>query len=213
MMTTMTAPEPPIRSYAPPARRHGFVHAMRQLADTRQPGPVRVYFSTPPDFPERPNWQRRLDAVHAQLPQGVELLHYTNALTSKGTYAEAWPELADTLDGLVITGHRAKAGKTRILQIGPTGRHELITLVRAGKPVLLHSMEHGLVPVLDCQPKRTGNEPAQRLRLTIPRDWQSHAPTLQAALQALTPTSTETDTEQPHDALDHLAHLFAAPPR
>ncbi|MFE3413111.1 hypothetical protein ACFXMT_33760 [Streptomyces mirabilis] len=213
MMTIMNAPGDPLHSYAAPARRHSFVHAMRQLADTRQPGPVRVYFSTPPDYPDRPNWQRRFDAVREALPQGVELLHYSADLANKGTYQDAWTDLANTLDGLVVAGQRAKAGKTRLIQLGPTGRRELITIVGAGKPVLLHSMEHGLVPVLDCQPKRTGTEPNYRLRLTIPRDWQGSAPTLQAALAALAPAGTEAETGQRRDALDLFNHPFAAPPR
>ncbi|MGW6016030.1 hypothetical protein [Streptomyces sp. NPDC055210] len=209
----MTAPEDPLHSYASPARRHGFVKTMRQLADTRQPGPVRVYVSTPPDYPERPNWQRRLTSIREALPQNIELLHFNANLADKGAYREAWPELASSLDGLIVTGQRAKTGKTRIVQLGPIGRQELITIVGAGKPVLLHSMEHGLVPVLDCQPRRTGTDPHHRLRLTIPRDWQNDAPTLQAALAALTPAGADPGTEERVDVPDPLDHPFAAPPR
>ncbi|WP_199546377.1 hypothetical protein [Streptomyces sp. N35] len=182
----MNAPEVPLHSYASPTRRRNYVTAMHQLAATRTTDtPARVYFSAPPSFRERPNWDRRLTEIRDALPHGVELLHYETALAAALSYDTAWQELAPTLDGLIVTGTRAKPGKTRIIQLGPTGRAELITMVAAGKPVLLHTIEHGLIPVVDCRPKRHGVEPHTRLRLTIPKDWQPLEPTLQAALDAL----------------------------
>ncbi|MFF5131015.1 hypothetical protein ACFY41_29340 [Streptomyces syringium] len=209
----MTA-DRPLRTYAPPARRHAYVRAMRQIATQRQPGvPVRVYFSTPPELRARPNWDRRLHDLREALPSGVEILHYDTALGPDADYDTAWPQLAATVDGLVVAGLHPKSHKPRIHELGPVGRQELITVVPTGRPVLLHSIEHGLVPVVDCQPKRSGQEPHQRLRLTIPRDWAPDSPTLQAALDALRPAVTETPQDERPDVSPHLSHPFAAPPR
>ncbi|MFI2241178.1 hypothetical protein [Streptomyces chrestomyceticus] len=208
----MDAPDQPITSYAPPARRRGFIKAMHQIAADRGGGPVRVYFSTPPGLSDRPNWTRRLSILQRQLPDGVELLHYETAFDPVGDYFAQWPPLAATLDGLVLTGRRREERRTREHTLGPVARQELITMVSAGRPVLLHSMEHGLVPVLDCRPKRVGQEPRQRLRLTIPRGWSPSEPTLQAALHALGAEPAEKTGEVEPVKPAHLTHPFAAPP-
>ncbi|MFJ2745385.1 hypothetical protein ACIO3O_37645 [Streptomyces sp. NPDC087440] len=192
-MSSMNATGAPATpdSYAPPARRRGFVQAMRKIAATRGPGdPVRVYLSAPPVYRERPNWQHRVDTIRQALPDGVELLDFHTVFADRADYTARWPEFAASLDGLVVTGTRAKPGKTRMHALGSAARQELITLVAAGKPVLLHSMELGLVPVLDCRPKRLGTPDDARLRLLIPRGWAGVPPTLDAALDALRPTGT-----------------------
>ncbi|KWT63891.1 hypothetical protein ADL21_00620 [Streptomyces albus subsp. albus] len=143
---------------------------------------------------------------------GVELLHYETAFDPADDYFAQWSPLADTLDGLVLTGRRREERRTREHALGPVARQELITMVSAGRPVLLHSMEHGLVPVLDCRPKRIGHEPRQRLRLTIPRDWSPNEPTLQAALAALGAEPAEKTGEAEPSKPSHLIHPFAPPP-
>ncbi|MEU8892916.1 hypothetical protein [Streptomyces sp. NPDC048442] len=189
-MNATGAPAAP-DSYAPPARRRGFVQAMRQIAANRSPGePVRVYLSAPPVYRDRPNWQHRLDTIRKALPDGVDLLDYDSAFGTGADYAAQWPEFAASLDGLIVTGTRAKPGKTRMHALGSAARQELITVVAAGKPVLLHNMELGLVPVLDCKPKRLGTDDDSRLRLLIPGGWTGVPPTLDAALDALRPTGT-----------------------
>lgn len=210
MMSTMNVTDTPIDSYAASARRRGYVAAMRRIAADRQPGqPVRVYFSVPPEYLDRPNWEQRLDIVRSLLPAGVELLYFRTAFDPATDYSEQWPKLAETLDGLILTGLRRKPHRTREQRLGPVARRELISMVGAGKPVLLHSMDHGLVPVLDCQPERIGNEPHQRLKLTIPNAWNTQAPTLQAALDALRPSHGE-EKPRPVERPVHIARPFAA---
>ncbi|MEU3464764.1 hypothetical protein ABZ721_33050 [Streptomyces sp. NPDC006733] len=208
----MTTPDaPPVDSYAPPARRRAFVQAMEQLVAERAPGaPVRVYVSTPPTVLSRPHWDRRFAAVRDSLPHGVDLLYYATAFPSDVDLAEAWPPFATTLDGLVVIGKRNKpGGMGPTLILGPVARIELRTVVAAGKPVLLHTMEHGLVPVLDCKPRRTGTvEGRQRLKLTIPGAWDPQAPTLTAALAALRPAESTNPAAQDVSTPEHLAHPF-----
>ncbi|WP_030019354.1 hypothetical protein [Streptomyces monomycini] len=219
MMMTMDAPDQPLTSYATPARRRGYINAMRQIAAVRAPGHrARVYFSVPPGLADRPNWQRRLDSIRHGLPS-VELLDYRSAFNPDADYHEQWATLSDTLDGLVLTGLHRDKRRPREQTLGPIARQELITMVSAGRPVLLHSMEHGLVPVLDCRPKRVGQEPHQRLRLTIPRDWSPGEPTLQAALATLCPADFAPAKEAQQDVpmqsglkSAHLTHPFTPPP-
>lgn len=188
-MARMNAPpEPTIESYAPPARRRGYVRAMHKIAAERRSGdPVRVYYGTSPYLPRRDNWAQRVGLLRELLPDGVELLHYTTVFDKDQPYAEQWHKLTETLDGLVVTGRRRKPNQFRVQELGPVARRELISMVSAGKPVLVFSMEYGLVPVVDCQPKRLGSEPELRLKLTIPDGWTSDSPTLAAALDALQP--------------------------
>ncbi|MFH9425452.1 hypothetical protein [Streptomyces sp. NPDC017529] len=217
MMITMDTPDQPITSYATPARRRGYVRAMHQIAAGRSPGiPVRVYLSAPPEFLTRPSWQHRIDTIRAALPTGIELLTYQDAFDPAADYHPQWAALAETLDGLVVTGTRRDKRRPREQTLGPIARQELITMVSAGRPVLLHRTEYGLVPVLDCRPKRIGQEPHQRLRFTIPRGWSASEPTLQAALTALDPVDSTTAREVPRQGEpkpDHLARPFAAAPR
>ncbi|WP_189135259.1 hypothetical protein [Wenjunlia tyrosinilytica] len=202
----------PNDSYAPPARRRGYVQAMRKIAEMRPADTlVRVYISAPPSVIERPNWGRRLEAVRDALPGGVELLYFNTVFPADIDMAKAWPEFAETLDGLVVIGKRKKAGSLgRTLQLGPVARTELLTLVAQGKPVLLHTLEYGLVPVLDCAPNRTGPKGRERLKLKIPDGWSSEAPTLRAALTALAPPRREGDAVQA-DQSAHLVHPSGPP--
>ncbi|MEU7151237.1 hypothetical protein AB0B79_05715 [Streptomyces sp. NPDC039022] len=209
----MDTPDQPITSYATPARRRGYVRAMHQIAAGRTPGtPVRVYLSAPPEFLTRPSWQHRIDTIRAALPTNSELLTYQDAFDPAADYHAQWAALAETLDGLVVTGTRRDKRRPREQTLGPIARQELITMVSAGRPVLLHRTEYGLVPVLDCRPKRIGQDPHQRLRLTIPRDWSPSEPTLQAALHALGAEPADNTGETEPSKPSHLTHPFAPPP-
>ncbi|GGV51343.1 hypothetical protein [Streptomyces spectabilis] len=194
----MQTPDPPAPSYAQPPRRRAYITGMHQLAAARQPGaPVRVYLSAPPAVQQRTGWPGRVDRIHAALPDGTELLHYRDVFDPAADYFKQWPPIADTLDGLIVIGvHRDRRRDPREQTLGPVARQELIHIVGAGKPVLLHSTTHGLVPVLDCRPRRTGEDPHQRLRLTIPPAWSANEPTLHAALTALTPKAADAPSQR-----------------
>lgn len=214
-METMSAPdEPKIDSYAPPARQRGYIKAMQQITAARRPGqPVRIYYSAPPLLMNRDNWQRRLDLLQELLPAGVELLHYRKSFDPEQDYYEQWEKIAATLDGLIVTGRRPhkKRHQKHVQDLGPIARRELISVVGAGKPVLLYSMDLGLVPVVDCEPRRRGVEPEQRLKLRIPAGWQRDSPTLEAALDALRPA-----VDFGKDATvgpPHLEKPFVPPPQ
>ncbi|WJV51765.1 hypothetical protein [Streptomyces flavofungini] len=216
----MQTPDQLATSYAQPTRRRAYITGMRQLAAARRPGePVRVYLSAPPAIQARPGWPRRVDRIGAELPDEVDLVHFQDVFDPAADYFEQWAAIADTFGGLIVIGvHRDRRRGPREQTLGPIARQELIHLVAAGKPVLLHSTKAGLVPVVDCKPRRVGDEPRQRLRLTVPPAWQPHEPTLQAALAALTPKHAETSgaptqrTADPEDgprrASGHLAHPF-----
>ncbi|MEU2564838.1 hypothetical protein ABZ626_36730 [Streptomyces longispororuber] len=217
----MQTPDRPATSYAQPARRRAYIAGMRQLAATRRPGePVRVYLSAPPAVQTRPTWPHRVSHIRAALPEHVTLLHYQDVFNPSGDYFEQWEATADAFDGLVVIGlHRDRRRDPREQTLGPIARQELIHTVSAGRPALLHSPTRGLVPVLDCKPRRVGEDPHQRLRLTIPPSWNSNEPTLQAALDALTPKyagttpqqrTTDTPSGPRNDGPDHLAHPFTA---
>ncbi|MEV4506656.1 hypothetical protein [Streptomyces klenkii] len=180
------------KSFAPPARQRGYIAAMRQLAESRTPGaPVRVYLSVPPLITERDNWEDRLKAVRTRLPRGVELLTYATAFADGADYASRWEAFAAGLDGLVVIAPQKKPGG-KVHRLGPASRNELRTVVAAGKPVLLFARACGLVPVVDCRAGRIGPPHRLRTKLTVPAGWDARtpAPTLQAALAALKPTTS-----------------------
>ncbi|GHE56537.1 hypothetical protein GCM10018785_27320 [Streptomyces longispororuber] len=217
----MQTPDQLATSYAQPSRRRAYVTGMRQLAAARPAGqPVRIYLSAPPAVQDRPTWPHRVDRIRDELPDGIELVQYRDVFDPAVDYFEQWAATADTFDSLVVIGlHRDRRRDPREQTLGPIARQELIHTVSAGKPVLLHSPTRGLVPVLDCKPRRVGAEPHQRLRLTIPPGWSPAEPTLQAALAALTPRhagttpqqrTTDTPSRPRHDAPVHLAHPFSA---
>ncbi|MFI1258936.1 hypothetical protein ACH4U6_34890 [Streptomyces netropsis] len=181
------------KSFAPPTRQRGYITAMRQLAANRPPGaPVRVYLSVPPLITERDNWEERLKAVRTRLPHGVELLTYGTAFADGSDYASRWEEFAAGLDGLVVIAPQKKPGG-KVYRLGPASRNELRTVVAAGKPVLLFARTCGLVPVVDCRAGRVGPPHRLRTKLTVPGGWDARtpAPTLQAALAALSPNTSE----------------------
>lgn len=207
-MPAAPAAAPP-KSYAPPARQRGYITAMRRIAASREPGtPVRVYLSAPPLITERDNWGERLKAVRTRLPRDIDLLTYGTAFAGGDDYVERWEEFAQGLDGLVLIAPQKKPGG-KVYRLGPTARDELRTVVSAGKPVLLFARTYGLVPVVDCLPNRVGPPHRPRTKLTVPEAWDAKtpAPTLQAALGALHPKSTEAPPA-PVPA-DHLLRPFA----
>jgi hypothetical protein len=197
-MPAQLAPADPARSYASPARQRGYIDAMRRLAAGREPGgPVRVYVSAPPMVAERTTWADRLRAVRRPLPAGVQLVTFPDLFSSSAHYYEAWEEVAATLDGLIIVALKKKQ-RGRVYLLGPGIRKELITFVGAGKPVLLSSSKNGLVPVIDCQPRRVGPDQRPQTKLAVPNGWTRNTPgpTLAAALAALQPKLTAEEGRQ-----------------
>ncbi|MEU2514719.1 hypothetical protein [Streptomyces syringium] len=197
------------KSFAPPARQRGYIAAMRQIAEDRAPGaPVRVYLSVPPLITERDNWEDRLKAVRNRLPHGIELLSYATAFADGPDYASRWETFAAGLDGLVVIAPQKKPGG-KVYRLGPAARNELRTVVAAGKPVLLFARSCGLVPVVDCQAGRVGPPHRLRTKLTVPGGWDTKtpAPTLQAALAALSPNASEEPPAPVRAA--HLLNPFA----
>lgn len=198
----------PALSYATPARQRGYIAAMQKLAANREPGlPVRVFISVPPMVSGRPHWPKRLKWISSQM-RGAEILTYENSLagTDGDSYVAAWRELAPHLDGLVIVGTKPKPHGC-VHRIGRVARREVIDLVGAGKPVLIHDLTYRLVPVVDCLPQRVGPPEKPALKMTIPRGWDPAAdnPTLCAALEALRPvTPAESAKLQP----SHLHRPF-----
>lgn len=174
-------------SFAMPARRDGYVKAMQAITVRRRSGPVLVYLSASVHRQAAPSWPRTLHRITADLPAGVVLDTFADAFPG-GTrqYKQRWRDYAADLDGLIVFGTRM-AEHTYLL--GPGGRQELRTVVAAGLPVLLYSDIHGLIPVVDCKPERhpRDGQDGPCLELTAPGRWRADAPTLCAALQALTP--------------------------
>ncbi|MFF7249999.1 hypothetical protein ACFZBU_39625 [Embleya sp. NPDC008237] len=189
--------QPSSGSYASRTRRAEYVQAMKALAADRRPDtPVRVYVSVPPTVMARETWPTRLEAIRTALPAGVELLYYATAFPADADWDQAWPAFSPTLDGLVLIGKRTKPGSmSPTLQLGPVARKELRTIVARRRPVLLHTYEFGLVPIVDCRPHRRGSEGRERLKLRVPDGWDSDSATLQAALEALRPVESERSGE------------------
>jgi hypothetical protein len=162
---------------------------MQAIAARRRPGPVLVYVSASARKLLSPDWPPTVRKIGAALPAEVILDTFVEAFPGGRTqYRHRWQGYAEDLDGLIVFGTRT-AENTYLL--GPGARQELRTVARAGLPVLLHAHVHGLVPVVDCRPERNVPEPRELpcLELTVPAQWSAEAPTLRAALQALTPAS------------------------
>jgi len=177
----------PGESYAPSSRRNGYVRAMQAITARRRPGPVQVYVSASARRLFASDWPLTLRKTSAALPAGVMLDTFPEAFPGgRYQYQHRWQGYAADLDGLVVFGTRT-AEHTYLL--GPGARQELRTVIGMGRPVLLHADSHGLVPVVDCRPERHLTDPRAQpcLELTVPAAWNTGAPTLQAALQALTP--------------------------
>ncbi|MER6160915.1 hypothetical protein ABT147_36240 [Streptomyces sp. NPDC001868] len=197
-----------MESFATPLQQRRFAAAMQRLADSRAPGtPVRVYVSAAPRTVETPKWNDWLAQITQELPEGVEVLHYRSVFTDDRPYD--WATFAEEVDGLVVVGKQKRAG-SRVYRFGPVARLELRSLI-ARKPVLLYAHSQGLIPVIDCQSQVLTPEGTPRLKLIAPKRWNRDSVTLQAALNALSPATTE--AERRIEAPDHFAHPFAAPPR
>lgn len=176
-----------VGSYAAPQRRADYVAAMRAREYGRRPGPMLVYASATPGRRAGGDWQQTLEWVCAALPAGVVVDTFTDAFPG-GTkqYQARWRDYATDLDGLLVLGERVAE---HAYLLGPSARAELRTVIGARLPVLLCTPSRGLVPVVDCRPERVGRPGHQYLRLTVPAGWSQSAPTLRAALQALTPAA------------------------
>ncbi|MCD9146038.1 hypothetical protein [Streptomyces albireticuli] len=195
-----------VPTFARPVQQRRYAAAMEQIAARRAPGSrVRAYVSAGPRAVESPNWDNWLEHIAAQLPDGVELLHYRNTFTEDRPYG--WDALADTLDGLIVVGKQKRPGG-RVYLLGPVARLELRSLI-ATKPVLLFAHTLGLIPAIDCKSQVMPRDTAPRLKLTAPKRWQRDSPTLQAALTALTPPGSPADDTQAAQTVDHLALPFA----
>jgi hypothetical protein len=196
-----------VETFAKPAQQRRFVTAMERIAADRAPGtPVRVYVSAAPRTMNNPKWDSWLAQITAQLPDGVEILHYRNVFTDDHPYD--WDNLVAGIDGLVIVGKQKRAG-SRVYLLGPIARLELRSLI-AEKPVLLYGHNLGLIPVIDCQSQVLAREDAPRLKLIAPKRWQPDTVTLKAALNALNPAGAEAEQEE-HTGAGHLAQPFAPP--
>lgn len=98
-----------------------------------------------------------------------------------------------------------------IAEIAWVSRGEIPEYVPYGLFQPVQAMEHGLVPVLDCRPRRCGSEPRLRLRLVIPRAWSSSAPTLHAALDALRPPQEPAPAENEPSVDDAVQDYLWSP--
>ncbi|CAM5292014.1 hypothetical protein GCM10010334_76830 [Streptomyces finlayi] len=175
----------PPASYATAAQQRAYITAMQRIRDARQPAdPIRVYISVPPQIARRPAWGERIARIQSRLPH-AQLLQFPDLFTPED-YAEKWPDVAPTLDGLVIVGATTNGATSTTYKIGQVARLEIIDIVRRGRPVLIHARRYGLVPVVDCQVRRIGDT-LLRTKITVPSGWDpaDYEPTLKAARQAL----------------------------
>jgi hypothetical protein len=218
-MTSMPASPPPgwdalhpgVATYATAAQQRAYIAAMKKIREGRKVGdPVRVYICAAPHIAHRTQWEQRLAKIRHRLP-GAQLLQFDDLFTPE-TYAEQWKQEAAGFDGMVVVGSTKRGANGHVYRLGETARLEVIDMVKAGKPVLIHAKGLGLIPFVDCKIHRVGGE-RLRTKVTVPDDWNpaDYEPTLRAALRALRPRSPEAD--KPKDAPPHLTHPFAAPPR
>lgn len=215
-MSHTLAMDIPLATYATAAQQRAYIAAMKKIRASRVPGvPVRVYVCASPHIAQRRRWDLRLAKIQHRLP-GVELVQFSDLFTPEN-YGQEWKNASPTFDGIVVVGHTKRGGAHgNVYRLGEIARLEVIDMVKAGKPVLLHAPGSGLVPFVDCKIHRVGEE-RLRTKVTIPGGWdpKDYEPTLQAALGALRPRSIEAEAtmEQSADALAHFAHSFAASPR
>ncbi|GAA2359276.1 hypothetical protein GCM10010246_56650 [Streptomyces cuspidosporus] len=203
----------PLATYATAAQQRAYIAAMKKIRQARKPGePVRVYVCASPHIARRRHWDERLAKIRHRLP-GVQLVQFDDVFTPEN-YTEKWPELSPTFDGMVVVGTPKRGLQGHVYRLGEVARLEVIDLVKTGRPVLLHARRYGLIPFVDCKIHRVG-ENILRTKVTVPDGWDpsDYEPTLQAALRALRPRSTEAESHRGADAPSHLAHPFAAPPR
>jgi len=212
-MPDSPATDTPLATYATAAQQRAYIAAMKKIRAARQPGePVRVYICASPHIARRRQWEQRLAKIRHRLP-GVELVQFTDVFTPEN-YTEKWKELAPAFDGLVVVGTTKRGPRGHVYRLGEVARLEVIDVVKAGKPVLLHARGSGLVPFIDCKIHRVG-EDKLRTKVTVPDGWdpKDYEPTLQAALRALRPRRADDEADPRADAPVHLAHPFSAPLR
>ncbi|WP_445520978.1 hypothetical protein [Streptomyces sp. NEAU-174] len=212
-MPDASAPDAPLTTYATAAQQRAYIAAMKKIRQSRKPGePIRIYVSVSPHIARRRQWDERLAKIRHRLP-GAELLQFGDIFTPEN-YAEKWPQLSPTFDGMVVVGTTKRGPQGHVYRLGEVARLEVIDIVKTGRPVLLHARRYGLIPFVDCKIHRVGEE-RLRTKVTVPDGWdpKDYEPTLQAALRALRPRSTDIRTDQRIDMPSHLAHPFAAPPR
>ena len=185
-----------ITSYAGEMARSRFVEAMT----ARWAGSTVTVYLAIRRSQAKPS---RLKRLKMTLPARVRLLTYTTARDAdpRTTRDEAAPDIEDHLawweafsaglDGLIVHGDRSH-GKGRTFRVGPFARVEMVTMIKLGRPVLLDSHEYGLVPVIDCAPRRYDPpHKLPRLALRVPPAWDPTASTLAAAMRALTPRCSQ----------------------
>lgn len=212
-MPDTSATDIPLATYATAAQQRAYIAAMKKIRKARVPGePVRVYVCASPHIAQRRQWDLRLAKIRHRLP-GAELVQFADLFTPEN-YEQEWKKVAPTFDGMVVVGHTKRGGTNgNVYRLGEIARLEVIDIVKAGKPVLLHAPGAGLVPFVDCKIHRVGDEKL-RTKVTVPDGWdpKDYEPTLQAAFRALRPRSTEAEAEKEQSA-GTPAHPFAAPPR
>jgi hypothetical protein len=202
-----------LATYATAAQQRAYIAAMKKIRASRQPGePVRVYVCASPHIARRRKWDERLAKMRHRLP-GVELVQFGDVFTPED-YEEKWPKLSPTFDGMVVVGTTKRGPQGHVYRLGEVARLEVIDIVKAGKPVLLHARKYGLIPFVDCKIHRVG-EDRLRTKVTVPEGWdpKDYEPTLQAALRALRPRSASAEEKQRADVPAHLVHPFTAPSR
>ncbi|WP_329028268.1 hypothetical protein [Streptomyces sp. NBC_00690] len=193
-----------VETFATGVQQRRFAAAMERIAATRAPdSPVRVYVSAAPRAMNSPKWDSWLAQITAELPDGVEVIHYRNVFSDERPYD--WDSLVETIDGLVMVGKQKRAG-SRVYLLGPVARLELRSVV-ARKPVLLYGHNQGLIPVIDCKSQVLRPDGNPRLKLIAPKRWKKDAATLTAACNALDPAAPAV-ADEPEG---HLAHSFVSP--
>ncbi|MFI1177840.1 hypothetical protein [Streptomyces melanogenes] len=211
-MPDSPAEDIPLATYATAKQQRAYIEAMRRIGKARKPGePVRVYISVPPALVQRPGWHQRRGKIQHRLP-GAQLLQFDDLFTPEN-YAETWPQLSPSLDGMVVVAPTKRGAlQGSVYRLGEVGRLEVIDFVKTGRPVLLHARGLGLIPFVDCKVHRVGDEKL-RTKVTVPSGWDPHdyEPTLQAALRALRPHRTDDKPTAEPARPSHLNRPFEAP--
>lgn len=213
-MPDSPADDIPLATYATAKQQRAYIDVMNRMAKARKPGePARVYICVPPAIARRRSWGQRLDRIRHRLP-GAQLLQFDDLFTAEN-YAEKWPEICPTFDGMVVVAATKRgASQGYVYRLGEVARLEVIDVVKTGRPVLLHARGLGLIPFVDCKIHRVGNEKI-RTKVTIPSGWdpRDYEPTLHAALRALRPRTAEDRQATQAEGPSHLILPFAAPSR
>jgi hypothetical protein len=209
-MPDSPADDIPLATYATAKQQRAYIEAMGRFRTARKPDdPVRVYVCVPPNMAQLPSWEQRLKRIQHRLP-GAQLLQFPDLFTPEN-YAEKWPEISPTFDGMVVVAPTKRgASQGYVYRLGEVARLEVIDVVKTGRPVLLHARGLGLIPFVDCKIHRIGIEKL-RTKVTVPAGWdpRDYEPTLHAALRALRPRSPENTQATQAEGPSHLAAPFA----